>query len=154
MLFEVDSPKYGKKEVFLDKKDFVLIKRGVCLSRSGNFLYVRIKPKKEFLHRAIMGYPKNMVIDHINRNTLDNRRKNLRIVTILENLRNQKRLNNKTGRTGVSIGKNGTFTAQIKVNYKKIHLGSFKTIKDAYRARLEAEKKYYDTKRIHKQMDR
>lgn len=33
------------------------------------------------LHRFIMGYPENMCVDHVNRNTFDNRRINLRVCT-------------------------------------------------------------------------
>lgn len=43
-----------------------------------------------YLHRVIMGdIPAGMEIDHINRNTLDNRRDNLRIVTRSQNLQNR-----------------------------------------------------------------
>ena len=138
----INSPKYGKKTLLLDDIDSKLIQGGVYLSHSGQFLYVRIKPHKTFLHRAIMNPQPTYVVDHINRNTLDNRRSNLQVVTIQENLRNQKRPNNKTGFNGVAVFKD-RFTAQIKVNYKKIHLGVFKTIKEAAQARKEAEAKYY-----------
>ena len=67
-------------------------------------------------------------------------------MTIQENLRNQKRLSNKTGYTGVAIFPGGRFSAQIKINYKKIHLGLFNTIQEAHMARLEAEKKYYESR--------
>ena len=36
-----------------------------------------------------------------------------------------------------------TWTAEIKVNNRKINLGSFKNIEDAYQARLDAEEKYH-----------
>jgi hypothetical protein len=42
-----------------------------------------------FMHRTIMSPPADMVIDHINGNGLDNRRENLRVVTVKENCQNR-----------------------------------------------------------------
>ena len=43
------------------------------------------------MHGLIMGVPKKpFVVDHINHDTLDNRRSNLRIVTYSENCKNRK----------------------------------------------------------------
>ena len=42
------------------------------------------------MHREIMGFPIGMDIDHIDGNTLNNQKKNLRICTRAENLRNRK----------------------------------------------------------------
>src|ERR1051325_6561101 len=43
------------------------------------------------MHRQIMNPPKGYVVDHINGDSLDNRRVNLRIVTQRENTLNQKK---------------------------------------------------------------
>ena len=141
----IKSPKYGVQKVLIDKEDFNKL-AGFNLSlscSSKKFLYVRLSPSKRYLHRMIMDAPKGMVVDHINRNTLDNRKKNLRVCTIQENLQNQKRENNKTGYTGVAVFPKGRFSAQITVNYKKIHLGLFNNVEDAYKVRKAAEEIYF-----------
>ena len=121
----------------------LLLNYNLYVHRIGKYFYIRTNPLKEHLHRIILNPPKFFQVDHINRNTLDNRKSNLRIVTQQGNLRNQKRGNNKTGYTGVAVGWKGKFTAQIKVDYKKIHLGTFNTIIDAYKARKIAERTYW-----------
>ena len=97
------------------------------------------------MHRFIMNFPKGKYVDHINHNTLDNRKCNLRICNNGDNLRNGKpRVNNTTGYNGICFDKN-RYVARIKVNYKNIYLGSFIKLEDAVKARKEAEKKYFYT---------
>ena len=52
------------------------------------FIPLFINQDRKYIHRIIMNAPKGMVVDHINHNTLDNRKSNLRVVTNSENLRN------------------------------------------------------------------
>lgn len=82
-------------------------------------------------------------IDHINRNTLDNRKENLRICTQSQNSKNQsKPKNSKCEFMGVSFER-GKYCARIGYNKKKIHLGSFDNLEDAIISRLKAEKEYF-----------
>lgn len=102
------------------------------------------KPKLQLIHRLIMNAPKNMTVDHINGNGLDNRRNNLRLATRKENARNQK-LNKKstTGFKGVSFHKRDKkYTAQIKLD-KLMHLGYFENPIEAAIAYDTAAKKYF-----------
>jgi hypothetical protein len=100
-----------------------------------------------FLHRFLCGikYRDKEIVDHINGNTLDNRKCNLRICTNAENLRNQKRSKrNKTGYKGVSFDKNRKkYKACIRVNGIGIFLGRFNNPIVAYEAYCEASKKYH-----------
>jgi hypothetical protein len=62
-------------------------KWNVLPSRGKLYIYSKY-PKHLKLHRLITGYYGPLEIDHINRNTLDNRKSNLRIVTRSENASN------------------------------------------------------------------
>lgn len=100
--------------------------------------------KAGLLHRLIMNPPKDMVIDHINHNKLDNRKSNLRICTHQENDWNKGPIStNTSGITGVIKTQWGTWQSRIEVNGKKICLGSFPTLEEATEARRQAELEYY-----------
>lgn len=47
--------------------------------------------KTVYMHRLIMDNPENKMIDHINKDKLDNRRTNLRVVTASQNQMNSRR---------------------------------------------------------------
>ena len=79
-------------------------------------------------------------IDHINRDKDDNRISNLREVDNKQNQENVGlRTDNRSGYRGVSVSRNGTFRADIKLDGKTVHLGSFKTTEEAALARMKAE---------------
>lgn len=80
-----------------------------------------------YMHRAILGAPKGMEVDHINGNGLDNRRSNLRLVTRRQNTINARlSIRNTTGFRGVSPARRpGRYVATIHVNRTKRHLGTF-----------------------------
>lgn len=88
-------------------------------------------------------------IDHKNGVKDDNRICNLRSVTHVENLQNNRRArsHSRSGHLGVYwIKSRQKWDAQIKVNGKAIHLGEFVNIEDAISARKSAELIYYPTK--------
>lgn len=86
------------------------------------------------MHREILNITDpNIKVDHINNNKLCNERTNLRKCTMIQNMRNMKISGGGTSKyKGVSWHRRkGKWTAQIKVNYKKIHLGYFTDERDA-----------------------
>lgn len=102
--------------------------------------------RRKPLHRVIaerMGLEiKGKHVDHINGDTLDNRRSNLRAVSPSINTRNTDALStqNTTGYRGVSkIKKTGRYRASIRTDYKHKHIGVYATAEEANVARLEAE---------------
>ena len=61
------------------------------------------RSERIYFHRFIMNVPKDMVVDHINGNTLDNRKINLRVVNQKDNHKNvKKKCSNTSGIRGVS----------------------------------------------------
>lgn len=97
-----------------------------------------------FLHRLVFGEKNPEVcIDHINRNTLDNRIANLRSASKAQNTRNSNfRKSNTSGFKGVV--RSGTrWRAQIKVSYKSIHIGRYEEPEDAAKAYDEACLKHH-----------
>jgi hypothetical protein len=99
--------------------------------------------KNILMHREIMKPPNGMVVDHVNGDGLDNRKRNLRVCTQAENAKNLKiKSTNKSGVTGVSFDK-GKWRAQIMVNYKKIYLGIFGTKSAAHQAYVTAKSKHH-----------
>ena len=83
-------------------------------------------------------------IDHINHDRGDNRKCNLREVSLRENRKNQsKNKKNTSGYLGVSWYKPlSKWSAKIQVNRRMIHLGYFESLEAAVTARKMAEKKY------------
>lgn len=85
-------------------------------------------------------------IDHINGNTLDNRKNNLRICTNRENTSNRTKLgtNNTSGILGVRFdNRRNKWYADIQYKGKCIFLGYFNIKEDAIKARIDAEKSYF-----------
>lgn len=93
-----------------------------------------------YLHRVLMGEPKGLVVDHIDGDTLNNRRSNLRVATHAENGRNSRRSRaNTSGFKGVWWHRRGSkWRAGICVAGKKIFLGGFSTPEEAHAAYVAA----------------
>jgi HNH endonuclease len=71
----------------------------------GYYAMSRYEGKTIYMHRFILDAPKGMYVDHVNHNTLDNRRSNLKICTNQENNENRNGAYkvSKTGVRGVSV---------------------------------------------------
>ena len=91
--------------------------------------------KRTTLHGSIMPSPAGKMVDHASCNGLDNRRSNLRVTTSQGNCANARKMPGMTSRfKGVRWHKNKKWTAQIKIQYRQIYLGSFNDEEDAARA--------------------
>lgn len=81
-------------------------------------------------------YSKGEVCDHINRNKLDNRRENLRIVSVSENNWNKER---KCEFKYTTRHKCGKYQAQFSLNGRTVYVGLFSTPEEAVAARTKAK---------------
>ena len=127
----------------IDVNDFEKVKKYTWHLANG-YIVGKVNKKEIKLHRFLMGIKEGYEVDHINRDPYDNRRINLRIVNRSKNMQNTGiSKNNTTGYKGVykmhDYDKN---CAQININGKRIYLGSYDTINEAYIARKNAEEKY------------
>lgn len=106
------------------------------------------------LHRLINGatiikdgyvFNNALSVDHKNRNTLDNRRENLRFCTKSQNAMNsKKRVGNTSGHKGVSWEKNRQkWKAYLNLQGKQIHLGYFDSKQEAVIARLKGAQEIF-----------
>lgn len=132
------------KSFLIDESDLELVRPySCCLSKTG-YVVARIDGKVQRVHRFIIGAKAGEVVDHINGNTLDNRRANLRICTAKENARNTSASRtSKTGFPGIRITKFGKYNVRIMVNRKNLHIGNFDDLASAIDARKAAEIKYF-----------
>lgn len=136
--------KYGQnKFTLVDNDDFELVNKFKWYL-SGTYpvksLGKRPNRKKISLHRFLLNPPLNMMIDHIDRNGLNNQRSNLRICTNSQNIMNAKKSNNRSSKyKGVCRLVAKPWRAYIG---RKI-LGSFATEKEAAQAYNVAAKKLY-----------
>ena len=106
------------------------------IGKNKNKIYVVSRCRKtkniNIIHRIITNAPNGFEVDHINGNTLDNRRSNLRVCTSSENQHNRRiNMNNRSGVKGVGLHNNGKWRARIKLNNKSIFLGYFDTKEEA-----------------------
>lgn len=131
---------------FFDKEDYEKIKKYSWREDSTGYITTNdysFRRGQFGLHRYIMDFPSGLVIDHLNHDIKDNRKINLRLCTIQENILNSKvPSNNTSGIKGVR--KNGDkWYAVITINGNNINLGTYKTFEEAIEVRKNAELEYF-----------
>lgn len=140
---------YGIKKVYIDTEDLEKIKPykiSIAKDNHAKTYYASTKDNK--LHRIIMNAPTGTVVDHINRNGLDNRKCNLRIVNTSINNRNANlRVDNTTGYKGVTDMGNryrvywySEANKKLSKSFSKLKYGTEAALEMAINFRREREK--------------
>lgn len=130
---------------YFDLEDYDLIKDIYWNKTNAGYIRGYKNKKQKWIHRMVINKNENEVIDHINRNRLDNRKENLRVCTQQENTFNSKlSKNNTSGIIGVYLRKDtNSWSSNLMFNREKISLGCYNTKEDAIIARLNGEIKYF-----------
>ena len=134
--------RFGNKngEFLIDKEDKDRVERYVWhIRKTVNHCYAIAslpENKKVHLHKLIM--QTTSVVDHINGDSMDNRKSNLRIVSQHHNMFNIRK-NKFVGVRKMPYKKN-SYQAHIMKDYEDIYIGTYPTFIEAALARLQSEK--------------
>jgi hypothetical protein len=160
----INNNLYNKGELYLKYKDTIQC----CLydvasetqikqfhwrtTKKKNKFYVCTGQSKKgnkilYLHNLLMDFQPNgvFVVDHINGNSLDNRKENLRIIPVLHNKQNNtvRKDNKSTGLRGISFDKSiKKYSVDFHNKGKRFYFKPFKTLTEAAYIRYLCETTY------------
>lgn len=143
------SEKYPNLFAFVDDDDFESLSKHkwIPAKRGDSFYAISSSKTIGLLHRIVLKAPKGVLVDHIDGDTLNNTKENLRFCNKSQNMMNRgKPKNNTCGFKGVTrrVGsKKGKFRAQITVNYVHHVLGDFETAEKAHEAYCKASSRLH-----------
>lgn len=125
---------------YFDKSDYALIKEYCWCSNKG-YIMTHSKDGMLQMHRLVLNLDtkdKRILVDHINHDTRDNRKQNLRICTQSLNSMNNSKAQ------GICFDKSrNKWLASIKINGKSKYLGRYSNKDEALKARRLAEEQYF-----------
>jgi len=144
-IIHIFSETYGHKEVLMDTEDLKLFegfdttiyvnfdKRDNRFECKFNKPLSKGKQQNIKLHRFLMSAQEGQTVDHINRNTFDNKRANLRFLSSFASVINRGKQKKATSKyRGVCWHKRANkWVAEIRINGKSKHIGYFLSELDA-----------------------
>jgi HNH endonuclease len=133
----------------VDDEDYEELSRykwGVRVAKYGCYVrrmvYAGGKGTSVYIHRQILGFPDSL-IDHINRNPLDNRKSNLRLCTRSQNNANGPSIGTSKFRGVHFMTARKRWRSNIIINGKVVSVGTFSTEVEAAMAYNERAKEFY-----------
>jgi hypothetical protein len=140
----------NNRRCIFDKEDYEILSRWHWVITNSNHIYGWVNGGRKPIANYILEQhgttiPAGLLVDHINRNPLDNRKCNFRICTLVQNMMNKSPYKcTLSGYRGVTLNRQKQkWRANIRVNGKLIYLGDYECIDDAVEARKKAEDKYF-----------
>src|SRR3990167_11373056 len=114
--------------ILIDNEDYKNVSKYKWYYHKGGYARGGEKGRTLIQHLIIGHPPKNLEVNHINLDKLDNRKNNLEFVDRKTNLQRKKKYKRKFNYLrGVICVKSGAYQVRIGHNYKHIYLGSFPT---------------------------
>ena len=112
------------------------------VDHGGPYALCSVDGKVTRLHRIVVKAAIGQVVDHVNGNTLDNRKSNLRIVSRSKNSLNRagaSKANVTTKQRNVYY-ENGKYRVRICVGYKMTNYGRYDSLQDAVKVAISVRK--------------
>ncbi len=107
-------------------------------------------PEEIRMHRVIMKTPSHLEVDHVDHDTLNNQRYNLKNVTKRQNAENR---HDQSETVGVRKTKTG-YVAIASIDGKQTYLGTYKSSSEAVQARIDGIEKAHTIKQLDTRADR
>ncbi len=128
------------KEVLLDDEDYLWISEFKWRIDGG---YATTGHNAIRMHRILLRAHKGVLVDHVDRNPLNNQKINLRVASALQNAQNRSPRKCRISKYKGIHKVNGKWRVRIQVNGERIHIGYYDNDLDAARAYDKAAKHYF-----------
>lgn len=133
MVYEVEINGTDEPALLSTREDYDLVRQFRWYMAGNGYAASNLGGSRTYLHRFIMRdqLAHGLVVDHINRDKLDNRRENLRVCTQQQNVQNRRRWGRSPYR-GVLPSK-GRWKVQVSIDGITTYFGTYDSAEEAAR---------------------